>query len=277
LLGNVAGGFGGNLSVRHPVGCKPLISFGHDESIYKQFLISLKTWTGPGGQKNIAPKDNGLGMMISAFQSREFGLGVVVSKDQLKEVNEKRRNTKYKDLKAAVESRGCKDGFIKPLTSLPVLRTFEYGADSDSYWNYSHMVLQLEDCVDVLQHIYPQYSYLFLFDHSSSHDKQREDGLNVKKMTKSFGGTQRKMRDIIPDKTKTQTLWKEEQKMLLQEKGLPTTGTAKDLIRRAKENGICSKVTSAKVWRDGQEKQRVSYKFYGRGASSMQPALKLTQ
>jgi hypothetical protein len=85
LLGNVAGDFGGNLSVRCPVGCKPLISFGHDESIYKQFLISLKTWTGPGGQKNIALKDDGLGVMISAFQSREFGFGVIVSKDQLKE------------------------------------------------------------------------------------------------------------------------------------------------------------------------------------------------
>jgi hypothetical protein len=40
---------------------------------------------------------------------------------------------------------------------------------------------------------------------------------------------------------------KEELKTHLQEKGLPTTGTAKDLIRRAEENGICRKVTSAKV------------------------------
>ena len=62
------------------------------------------------------------------------------------------------------------------------VRTFEYGADNDGYRNYNHMVLQLEDCVDVLQHLFPQYEYLFLFDHSSGHDKQREDGLNVKKM-----------------------------------------------------------------------------------------------
>ena len=57
--------------------------------------------------------------------------------------------------------------------------------------------MQLEDCADVLQHLYPQFDYLFLFDHSSGHDKQREDGLNVKKMTKSFGGNQRKMRDTV--------------------------------------------------------------------------------
>ncbi len=73
--------------------------------------------------------------------------------------------------------------------------SFEYGADSDGYWNYSHMVLQLEDCADVLKHLYPQYDCLFLFDHSSGHDKQREDGLNVKKMTKSFVGIQREMRN----------------------------------------------------------------------------------
>jgi hypothetical protein len=59
LLGDIDGDFGGNLSVQFPPGCKPLISFGHDESIYKQFLISLKTWIGPDSEKNIAPKDDG--------------------------------------------------------------------------------------------------------------------------------------------------------------------------------------------------------------------------
>ena len=75
------------------------------------------------------------------------------------------------------------------------MRFFEYGADQDGYWNYQHMVLQLEDCVDVITNLYPQYDFVFLFDHSSGHDKQREDGLNIKKMTKGFGGAQRKMRD----------------------------------------------------------------------------------
>ncbi len=51
LVGNISGDFGGNLSIRFPTGCKPLISFGHDESIFKQFLISLKTWIEPGENK----------------------------------------------------------------------------------------------------------------------------------------------------------------------------------------------------------------------------------
>jgi hypothetical protein len=59
------------------------------------------------------------------------------------------------------------------------------------------MVLQFEVCVDCLQVIAPQFDYLFLFDHSCGHDKQREDGLNVKNMTKSFGGKQAYLHDTI--------------------------------------------------------------------------------
>ncbi len=86
LLGNV-GEFWGNLSVCFHVGSKPLIAFGHDECIYKQFIMSNMSWVGPNGESNIVPKDDGLGVMISAFQSREFGFCIDVSPDQLKEIN----------------------------------------------------------------------------------------------------------------------------------------------------------------------------------------------
>jgi len=46
------------------------------------------------------------------------------------------------------------------------------------------MVLQLEDCVKVLKVMYPQYNFLFLFDHSCGHDRQRDDGLNIENMPK---------------------------------------------------------------------------------------------
>ncbi len=39
--------------------------------------------------------------------------------------------------------------------------------------------------------------YLFLFDHSSGHDKQRPDGLCASRMTKGFGGAQPKMRPSV--------------------------------------------------------------------------------
>jgi hypothetical protein len=65
------GPYGGNLSVRMPEGCKPIIIFGQDESIFNQFSSRGRQWTGPTGQRAIMPKSSGEGLMISAFQSRE--------------------------------------------------------------------------------------------------------------------------------------------------------------------------------------------------------------
>jgi hypothetical protein len=37
------------------------------------------------------------------------------------------------------------------------------------------MVLQFEDAVDVLKVMHPSYDFVFLFDHSAGHAKQRPD------------------------------------------------------------------------------------------------------
>lgn len=55
------------------------------------------------------------------------------------------------------------------------------------------MVLQVEDCIDCLKVLYPQYDFLFLFDHSCGHDRGQTDGLNAKRMAVSFGGKQQRM------------------------------------------------------------------------------------
>jgi hypothetical protein len=78
-----------------------------------------------------------------------------------------------------MEAVGLKDAKKQPPTSDPFVHYFEYGADLEGYWNYQHMVLQVEDFCDAITNLYPQYDFLFLVDHSSGHDKQREDGLNV--------------------------------------------------------------------------------------------------
>ena len=59
------------------------------------------------------------------------------------------------------------------------------------------MEIQLEDCMDCLIALYPEFDYLFLFDHSCGHDKQREDGLNVERMLKGYGGKQAVLHDTI--------------------------------------------------------------------------------
>jgi hypothetical protein len=80
---------------------------------------------------------------------------------------------------------------LKPQLSVgksPFLTYFDYGENKEGYWDYNHMVLQFEDVVDCLKVMHPLYHFVFLFDHSSGHAKQRPDGLNASRMNKSFGG-----------------------------------------------------------------------------------------
>lgn len=188
--------FGGKLSVRLEQHERPLIIFGHDECIFKQFHVTKKAWTGPNGETVLIPKDDGQGVMISGFQSREFGYGLDLTGEQLRQVSEFRKEKKYIDEAAATKYRG--KGANKDILNVnPFVLEFEYGAANEGYWNYEHMVLQLDDCVDVVKFLYPQYDFLFLFDHSCGHDKQREDGLNVENMSKSYGGKQSVLRPTL--------------------------------------------------------------------------------
>ena len=63
---------------------------------------------------------------------------------------------------------------------------FEYGANCQGYWDYDRMVLQVEDCIDVLKTLYAdeEYEWYFNFDHSCGHDRQRPDGLSMTKLCK---------------------------------------------------------------------------------------------
>ena len=65
------------------------------------------------------------------------------------------------------------------------------------------MVLQTEDCIDMLRACFSDiYNFYFLFDHSSGHSKQQSDGLDATKMNQNFGGSQKRMRNkTIKDST----------------------------------------------------------------------------
>ena len=123
--------FGGNLSVRKPLDKKPVICFGQDECIMKQYCFTTKSWTAPSGQKAIIPKDDGQGVMLSAFVSRKFGFGFTLTQEQLQTVNQARRGQKYSDEAAANEKRGSADK--KDLTDSPFVVEFEYGANAQGY------------------------------------------------------------------------------------------------------------------------------------------------
>ena len=54
---------------------KPLMIVGQDECIFYHYILSLKGWIGPNGERSLDPKTVGEGLMISAFKSRDLGFG----------------------------------------------------------------------------------------------------------------------------------------------------------------------------------------------------------
>ena len=191
--------FGGKLSVRMPVGAIPLFVLGHDECIFKQFLFSTKAWVGSDGSISLVPKDEGQGLMCSTFVSRDHGWGGVPSLtvEQLGEVNESRLGKKYTDEEAAMKTINTPWKKALTIEKHGGNVYFEYGASKEGYWSYDHLVLQLEDLVDVLKVIAPGHMFVFYFDHSCGHDRQQINGLNVNDIGKAFGGAQKIMRDSI--------------------------------------------------------------------------------
>ncbi len=87
--------------------------------------------------------------MISAVVSRELGWGVEWTDALIEMVNQYRRGKKYQDEEAATKIHGKAEK--SDLTSSPFVIEFEFGASSEGYWRYEHMVLQIEDCNDVLK------------------------------------------------------------------------------------------------------------------------------
>ena len=68
------------------------------------------------------------------------------------------------------------------------MRYLEYGSGKDGYWTYHHMVIQIEDCIDCLSYLYPQFDYDFEIDHSSGHNSERPDGLSTTAINLGWGG-----------------------------------------------------------------------------------------
>jgi len=59
----------------------------------------------------------------------------------------------------------------------------------DGYWRNENMAKQFENVIDCLKALQgDKYDFMFLFDHSSGHDKKVPMGLNVKSMGVKYGG-----------------------------------------------------------------------------------------
>jgi hypothetical protein len=75
-----------------------------------------------------------------------FG-GPKLSNNDFEKVNEKRQGQCYWGAEAARNIQGLSRK--KALTKSPIVRMIDYGATKDGYWNASHMLVQVEDCMDV--------------------------------------------------------------------------------------------------------------------------------
>ena len=176
---------------------KPIVILGHDECIFKQYQFTKRTWVSDKGTSGLLPKDDGIGIMVSAFQSPEVGFAHRdFTVDELRKINDHRRGKQYLDREAAKK-------VYKSLTYKPVLKSnpfcvyFEYGTNKQGYWTYDHFVLQCEDVIDCLEVLYPSFKFIFSVDHSCGHDRQRPDGLNAREMNKYWGGKQRIMHSTL--------------------------------------------------------------------------------
>ena len=68
---------------------------GQDETVFKQYTFSQKCWVGPGGETQLLPKSDGYSRMVSGFVSRSFGVGLLLSQDELDKVNERRMGSEW--------------------------------------------------------------------------------------------------------------------------------------------------------------------------------------
>ena len=173
---------GGWLSTRmFPCIC-PLCEIGQDEVVFHPNTMNEMAWTIDDVSPLRSKGGTGGGKMISGFKSRVFGFGLKMSEEELEEVNSKRRRgktyTSYAK-EAATFLTGTAEK--KEFKESPFVRMITYGNAQDGYWGSNHMLIQVQDVLDVWNTL-ECTSYMkpiCEFDHSSGHDCERDDGLTV--------------------------------------------------------------------------------------------------
>ena len=167
---------------------------GQDECIFYQYMLSLKGWIGPNGERSLDPKTVGEGLMISAFKSRDLGFGhPPFTEEEIIRINLYRQDKSYVDSEAAKELLGSDQKNDCPLKvgDNPFIRHLLIGKYNDGYWTSAHMALQFENVVDCCVALYGDvYDFMYLFDHSCGHDRKPAGALDAKALNVGYGGSQ---------------------------------------------------------------------------------------
>ena len=188
--------YGGYFSVRRPQNNSKVILFGHDEAIMKQNQFTPRAWVMGDGTAILTPKTEGAGVMYSLLVSRATGAGFgAFWNDEIKQkTNLKRSGQHYFDREAAIAVHG--KSLKDPLLTDPANRKFSYGG-ANGWWTGNHLLVQVEDFLDVFFEAFENITPLLLFDNSTGHSKGRMNGLNVNNMNKNYGGKQQKLHPSV--------------------------------------------------------------------------------
>ena len=171
------GRFGGHLILSNMRLCeRPVMLVVQDETIVRQFDCNKCFW-GSEGMRMLLRKTDGRGLMFSGFLTEEVGVPVPTD-EVLSMVNAKRRAAG----KLPADKYRC-------------MRQVDYALEG--WWNSEKMVQQTDEVTDVLEAMFPQIQFAFLFDWSSGHHKCPADALIPRHMNRGPGGRQPCMRPTI--------------------------------------------------------------------------------
>jgi hypothetical protein len=160
---------------------------GQDESIYKAFQLTSRTWT-LDGVRGLRKKGDGPGEMISAYTDDFLGFGLPLTPDQLLSLNA------WRQRKHGAE--------VVELKRSPGLRFLKHGKNNEGWWGYDDLSGQCDDVFDLYdwlgeEVVKEQQQQLGEYDWSSGHSKAQEGGLNANAFGKNVGGKQTIVRDTL--------------------------------------------------------------------------------
>jgi hypothetical protein len=152
----------------------PLLRLGDDECIFKQSLLSSRSWV-INGVRGLRKKTEGAGVMVSAFVDEQRGFGFPMTEEEIEKVNA------YREIKY---------GKPMPLEGSPGVRFLVYGKNNEGYWTGADMAKQLRELLDALSILYAGWQFCIEFDWSSGHAAHRPGALSVHTMNVNYGGKQ---------------------------------------------------------------------------------------
>ena len=82
------------------------------------------------------------------------------------------------------------------LQEIEAVEIFEYEKNNDGYWDEAKLHKQVVNkALPIAEALYPEYSFIYLFDNATSHSIYAKDVLQVKDMNKEYGEKQPVLRN----------------------------------------------------------------------------------